>query len=163
MTDYEKILDALVSAGVEFIIVGGAAATAHGSARLTEDLDIVYSRQKENVKRLVEALKPFRPRLRGAPEDLPFQWDEETIKKGLNFTLTTSAGWLDVLGEITLGGSFEQLLSDSIKLKIFGHECLCLGLSRLIEVKRAAARCKDFEAIAELQAILEERDSKDEG
>lgn len=157
MTDYDKILGVLVSAGVEFIIVGGAAATAHGSARLTEDLDIVYSRNKENIKRLAQALKPFQPHLRGAPEDTPFRWDEETLRNGLNFTLTTSAGWLDLLGEITLGGSFEQLMPDSIKLDIFGYECLCLGLSRLIEVKRAAARPKDFEAVAELQAILEEQ------
>jgi hypothetical protein len=120
-------------------------------------MDLVYSRKKENIKRLAEALQPFQPRLRGAPESLLFRWDEETIAKGLNFTLTTSAGWLDVLGEITLGGNFEQLLSHSVKLDIFGHECLCLGLQRLIEVKRAAARRKDFEAIAELQAILEEQ------
>ncbi|HXL79646.1 MAG TPA: hypothetical protein VN951_02125 [Pyrinomonadaceae bacterium] len=157
MTEYDKILGVLVSAGVEFIIVGGAAATAHGSAQLTEDLDIVYSRRKENIKRLVDALKPFQPRLRGAPDNLPFEWDEETIRKGLNFTLTTSAGWLDLLGEITLGGGFEQLLPDSIELNVFGNKCLCLGLKRLIEVKRATARRKDFEAIAELQIILEEQ------
>ncbi len=157
MIDFEKVIGVLVSEGVEFIIVGGAAATAHGSARLTEDLDIVYSRRKENIRRLVEAVKPFDPRLRGAPENLPFRWDEETIAKGLNFTLTTSLGWLDLLGEITLGGNYEQLLPDTVKIRIFGKECLCLALRRLIEVKRAAARRKDFEAIAELQAILEER------
>ena len=56
MIDYGKILGLLVSCGVEFIIVGGAAATAHGAARLTEDLDIVYSRRDENIKRLAEAL-----------------------------------------------------------------------------------------------------------
>jgi len=157
MIDFEKLLGVLASANVDFIIVGGAAATAHGSARLTLDLDIVYSRQKENIRRLAEALQPLEPRLRGAPENLPFRWDEETISKGLNFTLLTSAGWLDVLGEITLGGSYEQLLPYSVNVKLFGYECLCLGLRRLIEVKRAAARRKDFEAIAELQAILEEQ------
>jgi predicted nucleotidyltransferase len=156
VVDYEKLIATLVTESVEFIIVGGAAATAHGSARFTEDLDIVYSRRSENIKRLVEALQPLQPRLRGAPASLPFRWDEETIAKGLNFTLTTSSGWLDLLGEITLGGNFEQLLAHSVKLNIFGHECLCLGLQRLIEVKRAAARRKDFEAIAELQVILEE-------
>ena len=160
MIDYEKTLGVLVSAGVEFIIVGGAAATAHGSTRLTEDLDLVYSRRKENITRLVKALTPLQPKLRGAPDNLPFRWDEETITKGLNFTLSTSAGWLDLLGEITLGGTFEQLLSDSAKLNVFGYECLCLGLQRLIEVKRAAARRKDFEAIAELQVILEEQNRK---
>ena len=157
MIDFQKTLGVLVSAGVEFIIVGGAAATAHGSVRLTLDLDIVYSRQKENIKRLVEALRPLQPKLRGAPENLPFLWDEETVAKGLNFTLTTSLGWLDLLGEITSGGTYEELLSDSVQIDVLGYECLCLGLKRLIEVKSAAARRKDFEAIAELKIILEEQ------
>jgi predicted nucleotidyltransferase len=156
MTDYGKILQVLVSAGVEFIIVGGAAATAHGSSRLTEDLDIVYSRGDDNIKRLAEALAPLQPKLRGGPQDLPFSWDERSVKSGLNFSLLTSAGALDLFGEIILGESFEQLFPDSVKLNIFGNECLCLGLKRLIEVKRAAARPKDFEAIAELEVILEE-------
>lgn len=158
MIDYEKIIGVLVSGGVKFIIVEGAAATAHGSSRLTNDLDIVYSRGDTNIERLVKALRPLQPRLRGAPGDIPFRLDEETIRRGLNFTLTTLVGALDLLGEITLGGGFDQLLPDSIKLNVFGHECLCLGLKRLIEVKRAAARPKDFEAIAELQVILEEQE-----
>jgi hypothetical protein len=157
MIDFEKVIGVLVSAKVDFIIVGGAAAIAHGAARLTLDLDIVYSRTKENIGQLALALQPLEPRLRGAPENLTFRFDDETISKGLNFTLLTSAGWLDVLGEITLGGTYEQLLPYSVKARIFGYDCLCLGLRRLIEVKRAAARRKDFEAIAELEAILEEQ------
>jgi hypothetical protein len=158
MIDFEKIIGVLVSANIDFIIVGGAAATAHGSARLTLDLDIVYSRQQENIRRLAEALRPLEPRLRGALEPVPFRWDEETISKGLNFTLLTSAGWLDVLGEITLGGTYEQLLPYTVNATVFGYDCLCLGLRRLIEVKTAAARPKDFEGIAELRALLEEQD-----
>jgi hypothetical protein len=161
MTDYESILGGLAAAKVQFIIVGGAAGIAHGSARLTEDLDIVYSRRPENIERLVEALRPLRPRLRGAPDNVPFCFDEETISEGLNFTLTTSAGALDLFGEITLGGNFDELLPHSIELDIFGTKCRCLGLRRLIEVKRATGRPKDFEAIAELGVILEEREAQD--
>ncbi len=157
MIDFEKVIAVLVTEGVEFIIVGGAAATAHGSGEMTGVLETVYSRRKENIGRLSKALKPFDPKLRGAPENLPFRWDEETITKGLNFTLTTSLGWLDVLGEITLGGTYEQLLPDSVQIRIFNRECMCLGLRRLIEVKRAAARRKDFEAITELEVILQEQ------
>jgi predicted nucleotidyltransferase len=155
--DFHALLQALASAGVEFIIVGGAAATAHGSARLTEDLDAVYRRTPENVQRLVSALSPYHPYLRGAPPGLPFKWDEKTIWNGLNFTLTTKLGAIDFLGEITGGGAYDDLLPYSMELQLFGLTCLCLGLERLIYVKRAAGRPKDFEAIAELEAILEER------
>jgi hypothetical protein len=157
MIDFEALLHALVGSRVDFIIVGGAAATAHGSARLTNDLAIVYSRSRDNIDRLVAALGAFTPYPRGAPPGLPFRFDEATIRAGLNFTFTTTVGDLDVLGEITGGGGYEQLVSSSISLQLFGIDCLCLGLDRLIEVKRAAGRARDLEAIAELEALREER------
>lgn len=156
MTDFEALLRVLAESKVEFIIVGGAAATAHGSARLTNDLGIVYSRSPENIQRLVAALRKFRPCLRGAPLGLPFRFDEETIRAGLNFTFSTTVGDLDILGEITGGGTYEELRADSISIRLFGVKCL--GLDRLIEVKRAAGRAKDFEAIAELEALREEKE-----
>lgn len=156
MVDLEQLLPALSKAEVELIIVGGVAAIVHGSARLTQDLDVVYRRTPENIGRLAVALRPFAPYLRDAPPGLPFRWDAETIRRGLNFTLTTSAGPLDVLGEIAGGGTYETLISHSRKLSVFGVECYCLGLDRLIQAKRDAGRPKDLEVIAELEALREE-------
>ena len=156
MTDFRELLRLLTGNEIEFIIVGGAAATAHGSARLTFDLDIVYKRSRDNISRLVNALNPLSPYLRGAPPGLPFDWSVETIEKGLNFTLTTSLGALDLLGEIVGGGRYEQLVETTIPIEIGGVECLCLDLERLIQVKRAAGRPKDLEVVAELQQILDE-------
>lgn len=51
----------------------------------------------------------------------------------------------------------EKLVDGSERIEIFGMEYLCLNLDRLIQVKRAAGRPKDLEAIAELEAIREER------
>jgi predicted nucleotidyltransferase len=161
MTDFRALISLLAESRTEFIIVGGAAATAHGSARLTEDLDIVYRRTRENVARLVGALAPHRPYLRGAPGGLPFKWDERTVLSGLNFTLQTALGALDLFGEIIGGGGYDELLPHSISLRLYGAECRCLSLERLIRVKRAAGRPKDFETIAELEAILEERRRND--
>lgn len=159
LTKFDQLIPLLVRAKVEFIIVGGVAAVVHGSARSTEDLDIVYRRTPENVARLVDALAPLQPYPRGAPPGLPFRWEERTIWNGLNFTLATALGAIDLLGEITGGGTYDDLLPDSERIHLFGVDCLCLGLERLIQVKRAAGRPRDFEAIAELEAILEERSS----
>jgi predicted nucleotidyltransferase len=156
VTDFKALLRLLTENEVEFIIVGGAAATAHGSARLTFDLDIVYRRSTENISRLVDALTPIKPYLRGAPPGLPFDWSVPTIQKGLNFTLVTTLGALDLLGEIVGGGGFEQLRSETIEVEIAGVKCLCLNLERLIAVKRAAGRIKDLEVVAELQQIRDE-------
>ena len=156
MTDFKALLRLLTENQVEFIIVGGAAATAHGSARLTFDLDVVYGRSNDNLVRIVNALGPIQPYLRGAPSGLPFDWSTETLKKGLNFTLVTTLGPLDLLGEIVGGGGYERLSSDTIEIEIAGVKCRCLNLERLIKVKRAAGRPKDLEVVAELEQILDE-------
>lgn len=164
MTDFKALLRALLDGGVEFILVGGVAATVHGSTRLTLDVDVVYRRSRDNIDCLVLALTPYHPYLRGAPRGLPFRWDSATVQRGLNFTLTTAVGDLDLLGEIAGGGSYENLLPHTIVIQVFGRECRCLDLPALIRVKRAAGRPKDLEAIAELEAILEERlRAEDEG
>ena len=157
MTDFKALLRTLADAGVEFILVGGVAGTVHGATRLTLDVDAVYRRSPANIERLVLALTPHHAYLRGAPPGLPFRWDAATIQRGLNFTLTTDIGDLDLLGEIAGGGTYEDLLPHCVPIQVFGVECRCLGLERLIHVKRAAGRPKDLEAVAELEAILEER------
>jgi hypothetical protein len=81
---------------------------AHGAARLTYDVDIVYSRDPDNLRRLATALQPYQPYLRGVPPGLPFRWDERMLRSGLNFTLNTTLGDLDFLGEVIGGGSFDQ-------------------------------------------------------
>ncbi len=157
MTDYPKLLRLLAEHEVGFIIIGGAAATLHGSSRLTQDLDVVYQRSPENIARLAHALKEQSPYLRGAPPGLPFHWSEATIRMGLNFTLQTSLGQLDLFGEVTGSGRYEDLLDHSIEVELFGLRCRCLDLETLIRVKRAAGRPRDLEAVAELEAILQER------
>jgi len=159
MTDYQGLISLLARAEVKFIVIGGAAATAHGSSRLTEDLDIVYERSPDNIRKLVKALAPLKPYLREAPADLPFRWEETTLVRGLNFTLSTSLGPLDLFGQIILGGGYQELVSHTVLLQVFGVECRFLSLPRLIEVKRATGRPKDREVVAELEAILEQNNS----
>lgn len=157
MTDFKALLRALAEGGVEFILIGGVAGTVHGATRLTLDVDVVYRRAAENLRRLVLALTTYHPYLRGAPPGLPFRLDVATVERGLNFTLTTDIGDLDLLGEIVGGGRYEDLLPHSVGIHVFGVDCRCLTLDRLIDVKRAAGRPKDLEAIAELEAIREEK------
>jgi predicted nucleotidyltransferase len=157
MTRLETFLNALRKEDTFFVIIGGVAATIHGSARLTNDLDIAYERSAPNLERVVRALAAFEPYLRGAPEGLPFRWDVPTIKAGLNFTLRTTIGDIDLLGEVTGLGSFSDVLRQSIDVKLFGATYRVIDLDALITAKRAAGRAKDLEVVAELEAIREER------
>jgi predicted nucleotidyltransferase len=155
--NFAEFLPLLARHQVKFIVIGGGAAIAHGSARVTLDVDVVYARDAENVRRLAQSLAPHHPYLRGAPPGLPFRWDEATILAGLNFTLTTDVGDIDFLGEVVGGGGYEQLLASTEEFDLFGTGCRVVTLEKLIQLKRAAGRPKDLEAIAELQALLEER------
>src|SRR5207302_1796100 len=109
-TDFDRVLRALTSESVDFILIGGLAAIIHGSARTTYDVDVVYARAPANLARIVKALAPFQPYLRGVPPGLPFHFDERTLRNGLNFTLLISIGGVDLLGEVLGGGSYDDLL-----------------------------------------------------
>ena len=85
------------------------------------------------------------------------------MKGGLNFTLTSDIGDIDLLGEIPGGGGYEALLPHSVAVEMFGCRCRCLDLPALIRAKRAAGRPRDLEALAELEALLEERTGPSKG
>jgi hypothetical protein len=154
--DLAQVIPPLVRANVDFILIGGMAAILHGSARVTFDVDVVYSRTHDNIERLTIALAPHRPYLRNAPSGLPFAWDSKTIRNGLNFTLTTDLGDIDLLGEVAGGETYQTLLPHSFEVEAFGIRFKCIDLPTLIRIKEAAGRRKDQEAIAELRVLLEE-------
>lgn len=160
-TDFARLLPVLVKGEVDFVLIGGVAAILHGSARLTYDVDVVYERSNGNLKRLATTLKPFTPYLRGSPPGLPFSLDERTLRNGLNFTLTTKLGDLDLLGEVVGGGGYRDLLPSSFPVEAFGVRFRCVDLHTLIKLKRAAGRPKDLDAIAELEILLVERERRD--
>ena len=108
------------------------------------------------LQRLATSLAPYEPYLRGAPGGLPFVLDAQTLRQGLNFTLITSIGAIDLLGAIAGGGDYAALEPRSIEMVLFGHRCLVVGLDALIDAKRAAGRPKDMEALAELEALRDE-------
>lgn len=117
MLHIEHLLMVLCKAEVAFIVIGGMAAVAQGSAYVTADLDICYQRHAQNYQRLSEALRPLHPRLRGAPADLPFVLDTATLRAGLNFTLTTDLGDLDLLGEVTGLGSYDTVKAQAEEIE----------------------------------------------
>ena len=160
MINFEAALKALAHAGVNFVIVGAYAGVAHGSAQITRDLDICYERTPENQKRLAVVLNAIHARLRDAPADLPFSLDERALAQGMNFTLQTDVGDIDVFGEISGVGQFPDLARDAIPMELYGRTFRVASLDALIRSKRAAGRPKDLNALPELEALKELEDSR---
>ncbi len=147
------LLTILVDGEVRFSIIGGVALIARGAQRSTEDLDIAYARDRQNLARLAAALKPLHPRLRGVPGDLPFVLDEASLRSGLNFTLDTDLGPLDLFGEVPGLGSFDEVDAVSTELDIAGTRLAVLTLEGLERAKRAAGRPKDLVDLGYIRAL----------
>jgi predicted nucleotidyltransferase len=150
MFDPPTIVKQLKDHGVEFVVIGGMAMIAHGSAYLTKDIDLCYHRTPSNLAALVAALAPLHPYLRGAPLGLPFRFDVPTLQAGLNFTLTTDCGDLDLLGEISGVGAYPQAVLQSQEKLMFGLPVRILSIDGLIAAKKAAGRGKDQQHVREL-------------
>lgn len=155
MVEFEPALKSLTKEEVDFVVVGGLAISTHSTGYITTDLDFCYLRTKENIKKIVAALSPFNPRLRYFPEELPFVWDERTLQNGTNFTLVTSIGDIDLLGEVAGIGDYEEVKKESVVDILYGCELRILTLNGLIKAKRAAGRTKDLLVLPELEALQE--------
>ena len=124
-----------------------------GQLRLTPAERVDYSRKPENLRRLAQA--PYHPRLRDFPEGLPFIWDESTLRNGTVFTPAADLGDIELLGEVSGLGSFEEVRACSYMAEAFGRKVRTLDLKSLIEAKRAAGRDKDLRVLPELESLLE--------
>lgn len=151
---FQSMLRGLVEARVGFVVVGGVAATAHGSTYVTNDLDICYDSADGNVEHLAALLARWEAYPRGIEAGLPFIMDARTFRTTPIMTLQTREGAIDVLDRIEGVGSYRAVLDRSELFEVFGMRLHILELRALIAAKRAAGRPKDIAQLPELEAIL---------
>lgn len=159
VTDSHAVIDLLVRHGIEFIVIGGAAATLHGSPQFTFDLDIVRQRTPDNIERLMRVLEEL---------DAVTRFDSRRLRVGEShlegkgaLLLSTRLGPLDLLGALNDGRGYDDLLEHSEIFPMDGHQVYVLDLPTLIEVKLAAGRDKDKLAAGVLVAILRRREKRE--
>ena len=153
-----EMLRRLNDAEVAFIVVGGVAASRHGTARVTEDLDVFAPLDEENARRIIRAFAGTHPRWRMRP-DLPEISPDAPVLKGLkNMYLRTDLGQLDVLGELPGAGAFQEIASRAIEADFGqGIRCKVIDLETLIVAKQFAGRDKDRSDVRELEEIRQAR------
>jgi predicted nucleotidyltransferase len=161
--DPAAIVRHLVDNEVRFVVIGGLAMISHGSAYVTKDLDVCYQRTQANLESVVRAFADLHPYLRGAPLGLPFRFDVPTLQAGLNFTLTTDLGNVDLLSEVSGLGFYESVFAQSEEATMFGLKVRVLTLDGLIASKKAAGRLKDRNHVLELEELKKLRDAPQEG
>ncbi len=155
MPDLDSLLGRLIRHRVEFAIVGGFAAVAHGASLMTQDIDICCPFTVENLLRLQEALAKLHPIHRMTPKRLPLRLTKESCHGLKNLYLGTDLGQLDCLSEVSGLGGFAQVKRQSVEVTLVGGRCCVLGIDALIRAKKAMGRRRDREAIVQLKAIRE--------
>lgn len=153
MSGIEQLVKALADSETKFVVVGAYAAIMQGSTLRTDDLDICYERTLDNYTRIIRALAPFSPRIRGLPEKLNAPLDEHSLAQETNFTLITDLGNLDLLGELSGAGGYPQIAADAREVNLGTVTCRVASLDVLIRSKEAANRPKDRVTLPELRAL----------
>lgn len=154
--DPVPLLEALASANVDFVLIGGVAGGSYGSAFGTFDVDVAYSRDRENLARLAGVLQGLGATLRNAPDGLPFQLDEKTIENGANFTFNTRLGALDILAEPAGAPTYRELKARGTSIVVGGRTIIVASLDHLIAMKEAAGRPKDKLMATEYRVLSDE-------
>jgi hypothetical protein len=154
----EAVIGLLGRNEVRYVLIGGLAAITHGAGVVTQDVDVCYARDPENLGRLADALREVHADLRGAEPGLPFRLDATTLARGDSFTFTTDVGWVDILGTPSGVEGYDDLARTADTYTLFGHRVLVASLDDLIRMKRAAGRPKDLLAVEELGALRDEID-----
>jgi hypothetical protein len=155
-------LRALIEADVDFGVIGGVAAGAHGSAFGTIDVDVDYARERQNLERWAELLRSLGARLRGAPVDVSFQLDADALEAGGDFTFTTELGDLDILAYPAGAPKYAHLRAAASSVEIGGKVVQVASVDDLIAMKEAAGRPRDKSMAMELRLLSDELSASDE-
>ena len=155
-TDQKTLKDLLchlADSGIPFVVVGGYAATMHGSSMVTEDLDVCAVLSPENITKLREVLAPFHPVHRITPQKLPLLDHPRELAGVNNLYLSTDLGHLDLLGSVGGVGDFERVAQGAVEVTLFGHRCKVISLDDLIAAKLFMKRPHDLETVKQLEWI----------
>jgi hypothetical protein len=151
--DLSAILEGLINAGVEFVLVGGLAAVVQGAPITTMDVDIVHKQSSENIAKLLaflESADAFHRRLDGkiiGPKEADISGKGHAL-------FTTRLGPLDVLAVIEEGKAYEDLLEHTVEIEFRGHTIRVLDLKRLVELKRTSQNPLDRQRLPVLEETL---------
>ncbi len=143
---------------VRHVVIGGLAATLHGSPLTTGDADICPARDHGNLVRLAEALEELDARVYAPdePRGLPFRWTAEGLGQAETWNLVTDFGRLDISFRPSGTAGYDDLRRDAVPFAVDDLEVEVASLVDVIRSKEAAGRERDRAALPTLRRLLEE-------
>jgi hypothetical protein len=157
--ELDRIVQRLVEAKVEFVLVGGFASIVQGASVVTEDIDVCFRFSRENLDRLLNAIGDLHPKHRITPQRLPLEVTEKNWTMFKNLYLETDFGVLDCLGEIAGIGGFDEVSARSEEMAVPFGTFRTLTLDGLIRAKEAVGRPHDLVTVRQLKLIRAKREA----
>jgi hypothetical protein len=145
------LLERLIQAGVDFVVIGGVAVIVQGSPRFTKDLDICYATDQANLDRLGRLLLDLDAKSRGIDEDLPFVPDARALRQAAMLTLTTRNGDIDLLADPPGSPGYATLKRKASRIDLDENVMLVASIDDLIAMKTAAGRPQDIVDLESLE------------
>jgi hypothetical protein len=154
----QELLEALARHHVEYVLVGGLAATLHGSSALTNDADICPDPSPENRARLAAALRDMNARIRteADPDGIPLAADADFLRRMQLVNLTTRYGDFDIAFQPAGSSGYADLAEHATDVAIDGTIVRVASLADIIRSKEAADRPKDRATLPILYALQDE-------
>ena len=152
-SDLSAVLEGLIKADIEFILVGGLAAVVQGAPVTTMDVVIVHNQSSENIAKLLgflESIDAFHRR----PDDKVIRPKEGDISGMGHALFTTRLGPLDVLAAVEEERTYEDLIEYTVEIEFRGHTVRVLNLKTLVELKRTSRDPKDRQRLPVLEETL---------
>jgi len=156
MQNLSELTRRLIASQVEFVLVGGFAAAAHGVLLVTSDVDICCRFSEENLMRIQKAFADLHPVHRARP-DMPLQLTPVPCAGLKNLYLKTDLGVVDCLGEVLGIGNFDKVLKNSIEVELPYGKCRILDIEALIRAKEAMNRDHDRITVKHLKEIIKQQ------
>ena len=154
-----EVLEGLLEAGVDFILVGGLAAVIQGAPVTTMDVDIVHSQAPENIDKLLAFLRTV-DAVQRRMDDKMIEPEERDLSGKGHVLLTTRIGPIDVLAAIEGDRFYQDLLAHTVEIDFRGHSLRVLGLKTLIELKKISKDPKDKQRLPVLEETLRQLDKE---
>jgi len=148
-------VDTLNRHGVRYVLIGGVAATLHGSPLRTGDTDVCPDTRADNLEKLAVALRALRARIRteGVEGGLPFSCDAAFLSRVALLNLETDAGDLDVSFVPSGTGGYDDLVAHVARFDLDGVVAPTAALLDIIRSKTAANRPKDQTSLPVLDEL----------
>lgn len=156
MQNLSELTRRLIVSQVEFVLVGGFAAAAHGVLLVTSDVDICCRFNEDNLKRIQSAFADLHPVHRSRP-DLQLQLTPAECASLKNLYLKTDLGVVDCLGEVLGVGDFDAVLNHSVEVELPVGKCRIIDIKTLIRAKEAMNRDHDRITVKHLKEIIKQQ------